>query len=152
MTYRIKFYRSNISYQPKMSSLYRRARKAKRFKQPLPGRARKAKRSNDHCPEGQEIEQPFATGSKIQKSWNLEFRTSQIMKSGFYCTKMKQINSRKLLNLLFKYIVAINDPKITIIIPMSFLWSSYDFPNISYQPKMASLGFPYYRLIDIILG
>ena len=45
----------------------------------------------------------------------------KIMKSGFYCTNLKQINSRKLLNLLFKHISPINDPKNAILIPISFL-------------------------------
>ena len=38
--------------------------------------------------------------------------------SGFYCTNPKQISSRKVLNLLFKHIPPINDPKMAIIIPM----------------------------------
>ena len=42
------------------------------------------------------------------------------MKSGFYCTNLKQINSRKLLNLLFKHMFTINGPKMAIIIPIIF--------------------------------
>ena len=37
------------------------------------------------------------------------------MKSGFYYTNLKQINSRKLLNLLFKHISPINGPNMAII-------------------------------------
>ena len=44
----------------------------------------------------------------------------KIMKSGFYGTNLKQINSRKLLNLLFKYISPINGPRMAIIIPIVF--------------------------------
>ena len=43
-------------------------------------------------------------GSKIPKSWKVEISRFKIMTSGFCCTNLKQINSRKLLNLLFKYI------------------------------------------------
>ena len=35
----------------------------------------------------------------------------KIMKSGFYCTNLEQINSRKLLNLFFKHISSINGPR-----------------------------------------
>ena len=48
----------------------------------------------------------------------------QIMKSGFYYTDLKQNKSRKLLNLLLKYISTINGPNTVIIIPIF----SYDFP------------------------
>ena len=44
----------------------------------------------------------------------------EIMKSGFYSTNLEQINSRKLLNLLFKHVSQINDPKNVIIIPICF--------------------------------
>ena len=60
----------------------------------------------------------MATGSKTKQSWNLEFGAFKIMTSGFYCTNLKQINSRKLSNLLFKHISPINDQQITIIIPI----------------------------------
>ena len=75
----------------------------------------------------------LVTGSKIQKSWNLEFRAFKIMKAWFYDTNLEQINSRsrKLLKVLFKPISPINGPKIAIIIPiyfpMIFLWFLYDF-------------------------
>ena len=49
------------------------------------------------------------------------------MKSGFYSTNPKQINSRKPLNLLFKHISPINDPQMARIFPMYF---SYDVPMI----------------------
>ena len=57
-------------------------------------------------------------GSKIHKSWNLAILDFKIMKSGFHCTNLKQSNSRKLLNLLFKHISPINDPTMAIIIPI----------------------------------
>ena len=81
------------------------------------------------------------TGSKIHKSWNLEFWAFKIMKSWFDCTNLEQINSRKLLNLLFNHISPINDPTMTIIIPIVFLWFFYDllmiFPGscIGYPPQ-----------------
>ena len=41
---------------------------------------------------------------KIKNSWFWGLVTgSETMKSGFYCTNLKQINSTKLLNLLFKH-------------------------------------------------
>ena len=45
------------------------------------------------------------------------------MKSGYSCTNLKQINYRKLLNLLFKHISPTHGPNIAIIIPIF----SYDF-------------------------
>ena len=50
-----------------------------------------------------------------------------IMKSGFYYTKMKEINSRKLLKVLSKYIVTINGPKID---HNYYNNGSYDFPVV----------------------
>ena len=44
----------------------------------------------------------------------------KIRKSGCYCTNLEQINFRKLLNLLFKHISLINDPKMARIIPIGF--------------------------------
>ena len=44
----------------------------------------------------------------------------KITKSEFYGTNLKQINSWKHLNLLFKHISPTNDPKIAIIIPIIF--------------------------------
>ena len=55
-----------------------------------------------------------------QKSWNFEVLMFEIMKSGFYCTNLKQINFRKLLNLLFKHISPMNGPEMAIIIPICF--------------------------------
>ena len=57
------------------------------------------------------------------------------LKSGFYYTNLEQIiNSRKLLNLWFKHISLINDPKmaiiIPIIVPMISSWFPYHFPMI----------------------
>ena len=46
-----------------------------------------------------------------------EFWAFKKMKSGFYCTNLKQINSRKLLKVVFKYIFTIDDQKIALIIP-----------------------------------
>ena len=70
-------------------------------------------------------------GWKTKKSWTLEFWAFKIMKSGFYCTNLKQINSRKLLNPLFTHIFPTNDLKTAIIIwmfrSMIFLWFSDDF-------------------------
>ena len=57
---------------------------------------------------------------KTQEIMDLEILMFKIMKSGFYCTNQEQISSRKLLNLLFKHISRINDPKIVIIIPIFF--------------------------------
>ena len=75
----------------------------------------------------------FAGSGHVQKSKNLEtmeFRACKIMKSGFDCTDLKQIKSRKLLKLLFKPISPINCPKMTIIIPINvptiFLYFSHD--------------------------
>ena len=72
-------------------------------------------------------------GSKIQKSWIFEIWAFKIMISGFYCTNLEQINSRQLLNLLFKHVCPINDPQtariIPISFPMNFLRLSYDFPH-----------------------
>ena len=48
--------------------------------------------------------------SKIPKPFNFE--------SGFYCTNLRQINSRKLLNILFQHMSPINGPKITRINPI----------------------------------
>ena len=62
------------------------------------------------------------------------------MKSGFYCTNLKRINSRKLLNLFFKYIFFINGPKNAISIAIIPLWFPYDFLMIF---PMISLWFPY---------
>ena len=62
----------------------------------------------------------LVTGSKTKKSWKLEFRAFKIMKSAFYCTNLKQINSRKLLNSLFKYISTINGQRMPIMIPICF--------------------------------
>jgi len=47
------------------------------------------------------------TGLETKKSWNFEFGASQIMKSGFDCTNLKQINSRKLLKVLFSYVLKV---------------------------------------------
>ena len=58
------------------------------------------------------------TRPKIQKSCNFEFGVFQIMKSGFYYTDLKRINSRKLLKVLFEHIFTIDDPKGTRIIPI----------------------------------
>ena len=55
--------------------------------------------------------------SQIQKSWNLELWAVKGIKSEFYCTNLEQINSRKLLKVLFKHIFTINDSKMAIIIP-----------------------------------
>ena len=48
------------------------------------------------------VNKAHSDGFKKQKSWNLEILRFNIIKSGFYCTNLEQINSRKLLNLLFK--------------------------------------------------
>ena len=44
------------------------------------------------------------------------------MKSRFYCTNLKQINSRGLLNLIWKHVFHKNGPNIAITIPIFFLW------------------------------
>ena len=49
-------------------------------------------------------------GSKIQKSWNFEISVLKIMSSGFYYSNLEQIDSRKLLNLLFNNIFHKNLP------------------------------------------
>ena len=51
----------------------------------------------------------------------------KIMKSGFYCTNLERINSRKLLNLLFKHISHIKDPTTAIIFPICFPMIFLDF-------------------------
>ena len=66
---------------------------------------------------------------EIMAFWVLSLKT---MKSGFYDTNLKQINSRKLSKVLFKHMSTINCPKMTIIIPicfpmifpMLFLWNA----------------------------
>ena len=69
------------------------------------------------------------TRPRIPKSWNLEFGAFKIKKSGFYCTNLRQNNSRKLWKVLFKHLSPINGPKMAIIIsecvPMIFLWFSH---------------------------
>ena len=77
----------------------------------------------------------LVTGSKIPKSWNLEFWAFKIMKSGFYYTDPEQINSRKLLKVLFKNISLINCPKLAIIIPINF---PMIFPRISWMSSQGS--------------
>ena len=76
----------------------------------------------------------LVTGSKIYESWNLEFGAFEIIKSNFDGTNLKQINSRKLLKVLFEHMFTIDGPNIAIIIPINchkiFLWFSYDFPMI----------------------
>ena len=62
----------------------------------------------------------LVTGSKTKKSMNLEFWAFKIMKSGFYCTNLKQIDSRKLLDLLFKHMFTINGFKMAISIPIMY--------------------------------
>ena len=65
----------------------------------------------------------------VQESRNHGFVESgafKIMRAGFYYTNPKRINSRKLLEVLFKHIPTINDTKNTISIPIV----SYDFPII----------------------
>ena len=63
---------------------------------------------------------------------HLKILVFEIMKSWCYCTILEQINSRKLLNLLFNHIPPINDPTmaipIPIFVPMIFPKCSYDFP------------------------
>ena len=67
----------------------------------------------------------LVTGSETKKSQNFEFWASQIMKSGFYCTNLQQINSRKILKVVFKHMFTINGQQnaiiIPIIVPMIFL-------------------------------
>ena len=77
---------------------------------------------------------------RVKKSRNHEhvkFLMSKIMKSRFYYTKLKQINSRKLLKVLFKYMSPHIWPKnaitIPILFPMIFLWISCDFPILGTQ-------------------
>ena len=60
------------------------------------------------------------------KSHYLEFWVFEIIKS-FLLYRSEAEKSIKLFKLLFKYIFTINDPKNAIIIPISFLWFSYDF-------------------------
>ena len=86
----------------------------------------------------------LVTGSKIKKSWNLEFLMIKIMRSKFYCTNLEQINSRKLLNLLFKHISPINDQQIAIIVsilfPMISICFFYDFHHFSAPSFSSSLS------------
>ena len=63
----------------------------------------------------------------------------KIMKSGFYCTKLEQINSRKLLNLLFKHIFPINDPNMAMIIPILFV-------VIISEPGFSKLAFMWWEI------
>ena len=77
-------------------------------------------------------------GFKSQKSWKCQVLMSVIMKSGFHRTNLKQINSRKLLNLLFKYISPINGP--TKCNPYSNMFS-YDVLWFSYDCLMTFLWF-----------
>ena len=77
---------------------------------------------------------PFGAWWRVKKSrnhWISWVRCLKIMKSGFNCTNLEQINSRKLLNILFKHISPLNDLQTAIIIPMFFPMISYDFPMIS---------------------
>ena len=84
------------------------------------------------CPGLSKDEQSWFWGPvtdwNTKKSWNLEFRASKIMKSGFHYTKMKQKKSIKLLKIIFKYNFTIKLLKMTIIsllyFPMIFLWFS----------------------------
>ena len=86
------------------------------------------------------------TRPKIQKSWNLKFWALKVMKSLFYCTNLKPINSRKLLKVLFKHISPINDPKVAIISLISFLWFPHDFPVISLniRNRLITFWLPYF--------
>ena len=79
-------------------------------------------------------------GDRLKNEEIMEFCklwASQIMKSGFSCTNLKQINSWKLLKVLSKHIPPINDFKNAIIIaicfPMIFL-CCYDAIRKSLAP------------------
>ena len=51
------------------------------------------------------------TDSKTKTSWNLEFWAFQIVKSVVDCINLKQIDCRKLLNVLLKHFSLINGPQ-----------------------------------------
>ena len=67
----------------------------------------------------------LADGFKTQEIMEFGILVFKIMKSGFNCTNLEKINSRKLLNLLFQHISPINDLTnatiVPIVFPMSFL-------------------------------
>ena len=73
-----------------------------------------------------------AINSRSENQEIMEFgvRASEILKSGFYYTKLKQKKSIKILNLLFKYNFTIHDPEIAIIIYTIFVWAQN--PGIPY--------------------
>ena len=60
-------------------------------------------------------------GFKNPEIMDFEFWAFKVMKSGFYGTKLKQINSMKLLKVLFKHIPPINCSIMAIIITIFFL-------------------------------
>ena len=65
----------------------------------------------------------FGGSGHVQKSK----KHGILSKSGFYCTNLKQINSRKLSKVLFKHLFTINGSTNAIFIPIIILWFSYDF-------------------------